>query len=92
MSAPVLALPSDGGQYVLDTDASDHGIGAVLSQVQDGEERVLAFASRLYSDAEKRYCVTRKDCWPWFALLSNFVNTSWGSLLWSGPIMRRCNG
>ena len=61
VSSPVLSLPRDGGGYILDTDASEHGIGAVLSQVQDGEERVLAYASRLFSDAEKNYCVTRKE-------------------------------
>jgi len=59
--APILSLPLDDCPYVLDTDASDHGIGAVLSQVQNGEERVICYASRLYSDAEKRYCVTRKE-------------------------------
>jgi len=60
-ASPVLTLPRDGGRYVIDTDASDHGIGAVLQQIQDGEEKVIAYASRLYSDAEKRYCVTRKE-------------------------------
>ena len=59
--APILALPRDEGTYILDTDASDHGIGAVLSQIQDGEERVISYASRLYSTAERRYCVTRKE-------------------------------
>jgi len=59
--APILALPRDHGLLILDTDASDHGIGAVLSQVQNGEEKVLSYASRLYSDAERRYCVTRKE-------------------------------
>jgi len=38
-SAPVLALPSETGMYCLDTYASDKTIGAVLSQVQDGQEK-----------------------------------------------------
>ena len=35
-SARVLAYPTREGKFVLDTDASDHGIGAGLSQLQDG--------------------------------------------------------
>ena len=60
-STPIMALPQDGGIYVLDTDASKCHIGAVLSIVTDGEERVLAYGSRLYSRAETNYCVTRKE-------------------------------
>ena len=60
-SAPVLSLPRDEGCFILDTDASEHSIGAAIHQVQDGEERVLAYASRLYSEAEKNYCTTRKE-------------------------------
>ena len=33
------------GEFVLDTDASDNAKGAVLSQEQDGEERVIAYGS-----------------------------------------------
>ncbi len=40
-SAPILSYPNPEGDFVLDTDASGEGIGEVLSQVQDGEERVL---------------------------------------------------
>ena len=45
-SAPILALPQPGLKYILYTDASDTGIGAVLSQVQEGRERVIAYASK----------------------------------------------
>lgn len=56
-----MGLPKDNDLYVLDCDTSDYGIGAVLSQRQEGSERVIAYGSRLLSSAEKRYCVTRKE-------------------------------
>ena len=59
--APVLGYPDPRLEYILDTDASDVGIGAVLSQVQDGRERVIAFYSKTLNPAERNYCVTRKE-------------------------------
>lgn len=53
ISAPVLAVPKDQGQYVVDTDASDFALGAVLHQEQDGVLRVIAYASRGLSGAER---------------------------------------
>jgi len=58
---PVFAMPNDDDDYVLDTDASDKSIGAVLSQQQNGLERVLAYASRSLYRRERNYCVTRKE-------------------------------
>lgn len=60
-SPPMLALPEGTGGFILDTDASDHGIGAVLSEVQDGQERVIAYYSYVLSKAERNYCVTRRE-------------------------------
>ena len=61
VTAPVLAYPRVGATFFLDTDASNSGIGAVLSQQQDGMERVIAYGSRTLSKAEKSYCATRKE-------------------------------
>ena len=60
-SAPVLSLPTDEGEYVVDCDASNFALGSVLQQRQGGELRVLAYASRALSSAERSYCTTRKE-------------------------------
>jgi len=59
--SPILAMPTDGEGFVVDTDASNDSIGAVLSQVQGGVERVIAYASRTLSRTERNYCVTRRE-------------------------------
>ncbi|KAI4901978.1 hypothetical protein NFI96_025061 [Prochilodus magdalenae] len=60
-AAPVLALPQVGGQFIVDSDASNRGLGAVLSQMQGGQERVIAYYSRALSKQERNYCVTRRE-------------------------------
>ena len=60
-SPPVLAMPQDQGEFIVDTDASNTSIGAVLSQVQAGEERVVAYASRALDRREQNYCVLRRE-------------------------------
>ncbi|UYV63838.1 K02A2.6-like [Cordylochernes scorpioides] len=61
LSSPsMLAYPDPGEQLILDTDASNIGIRAVLSQPQDGVERVIAYFSKTLSKPERNYCVTRK--------------------------------
>ena len=57
----ITAFPRDDCPFLLDTDACDTGIGAVLSQVQAGQERVVAYASRSLNRAERNYCVTDKE-------------------------------
>ena len=37
-STPILAYPDQNEKFILDTDASNEAIGAVLSQCQDGVE------------------------------------------------------
>jgi len=78
-SSPVLAMPRDGDPFVLDTDACDVSIGAVLLQVQDGHERVIAYASRTLGRPERNYCVTRKEL-----LAVVFYAKTFNSIYWEG--------
>ncbi len=57
-SAPILSFP---GAFILDTDASSFGIGAVLLQIQDQEEKVITYYSRSLTKPERNYCVIRKE-------------------------------
>ena len=63
ITSPVLAYPSEhpGDRFVLDTDASDTAIGCVLGQLQDGEEKVIAYGSKMLSATQRAYCVTYRE-------------------------------
>jgi hypothetical protein len=54
-SAPILAYPDYNEQFVLHTDASQEGLGAVLYQEQNSEMRVIGYGSRSLTPAEKNY-------------------------------------
>ena len=59
IDAPILAFPTETGQYILDTDASNFGLGGVLSQIQNDQERVVAYCSRALRPSQRRYCTTK---------------------------------
>ena len=49
--------------FILQTDASNHGVGAVLSQADaEGLDHPIAFFSRKLLDREKKYSTIEKEC------------------------------
>jgi len=60
-STPILVAPCDECQYVLDTDASDTALGAVLQQEQNGKLHVIGYTSQTLTHAEAIYCVTHRE-------------------------------
>ena len=90
--APVLGYPDINLPYILDTDASAVGVGAVLSQIQQGKEKVIAYYSKTLSPQERNYCVTRRELLAVVKAVSHFkpylygrpfvLRTDHASLIW----------
>ncbi len=91
-SSPILAYPTPDDLFILDTDASNIGLGAVLSQVQNGVEKVICYYSKTFSRTERKYCVTRRELLAIVSSIKHFhpylygryfkVRTDHGSLTW----------
>ena len=63
-SAPILCYPRFDRECILQTDASDFGVGAVLSQIDDkGREKVIAYASKALSARQKKFSATEKEAY-----------------------------
>jgi len=60
--SPILKLPELDEPFVLRTDASDVGLGAILLQEQDGDQLPVAYASRKLLPREQNYAVIEKEC------------------------------
>eukprot|EP00731_Ephydatia_muelleri_P039115 Em1119g1a len=92
-SPPILSYPDFTKPFILDTDASNDGIGGVLSQLdKDGGEHVVAYGSRLLIKPERNYCVTRKELLAVVTFVTHFrtyllghtftLRTDHGPLTW----------
>jgi len=82
LAAPVLAYSDPTLEYIFDTDASDQNVGAVLSQVQEGQEVVVAYYSKSLSSTERNYCTTRKELLAVIKSVKHFRLYLYGSWFW----------
>lgn len=68
IEAPILAYPTNNpdDRWILDVDASDYAVGGVLSQVQNGVEKVISYGSHKLNKAQRNYCTTYKELYSCF--------------------------
>jgi len=59
---PVAAFPDFSITFILQTDASDYGIGAILIQDTEKSEKVISCSSRTLNGAEMNYSTTENEC------------------------------
>lgn len=80
MSPPVLAYADFKKPFIIHTDASTEGLGAVLYQEHDGLERVIAYASRGLRNSEKNYPAHKLEflCLKW-AVTEKFHDYLYGN-------------
>ena len=79
LSAPILGFPTEEDRFVLGTDASLFAIGGVLNQIQNGEEVVIAYASRSLRLSQRRYCTTRRKMLAAVVMCTHFRSYLRGS-------------
>lgn len=91
-TTPILDTPDFKKPFVVQCDASDVGLGAVLTQGEGDEEKVICYASRTLIKAERNYSVTERECLALIFGIEKFrpyiegtvftVQTDHHSLLW----------
>ena len=67
-SSPVLFSPDQKKGFILQTDASNRGVGAVLTQWEDIKEHPVAYFSRKFLPREEKYSTVEKECYFVFRL------------------------
>lgn len=60
-TAPIMNTPNFNQTFILELDACEYGLGAVLIQEYDNKKYVIAYASRTLSNTERKYAATERE-------------------------------
>lgn len=92
VSAPVLSSPNYDDEFTIQTDASEIGIGAVLTQGEGKNEKVISYMSSKLTAQQKKYTATERECLAVLEAIKKFRNyvegvrfkviTDHASLIW----------
>ena len=76
--SPILCLPNFEMDFILQTDASETGIGAVLLQEYSGYRFPVYYASKKLLERERRYSVIERECLAIVWAVQKFQNYLYG--------------
>ena len=76
--APVLRLPDYSKQFILQTDASNRGLGAILLQEEEGLRHPIAYASRKLLSREQNHATIERECLAIVWAMQKFQNFLYG--------------
>ena len=79
VSSPVLTYPDTTKPYVLHTDASDKAVGAILTQEQDGQDKVIAYLSHQLSAVQRRWAAIEREAYAVVYALDHLKEYLWGA-------------
>jgi hypothetical protein len=78
-TAPVLAFPDLTIPFILTTDASYQGLGAMLSQIgKDNEERAISYSSSTLKPTQENYSVTQLEALAVIWAIEKYKHYLWG--------------
>jgi RNase H-like domain found in reverse transcriptase len=102
ISAPILTTPNFSEKFTIQCDASDRAIGAVLTQGEGKNERVVACMSKKFTGPQRKYAATEKECLAVLIAVKKFrqyvegskfqVITDCAALKWLAKINDATNG
>ena len=79
IGSSVLKHPDYNSPFIVETDASDNSLGAVLSNIVDGIEHPVAFASRVLTPVEFSYSTTKREALAVIQAMKWFKPYIWGT-------------